>query len=44
MDWPAFFDALGNFILRVGWKVVLGLSVPVLIWKWFDMLSKRGPK
>ena len=42
MDWAAFFTSLGDFILRVGWKVVLILSVPVLLWKLMDMKGKKS--
>lgn len=40
MDWSAFFDALGPFILKIGVPSILILSVPVLLWKYWDTHPK----
>jgi hypothetical protein len=41
MDWPSFFESAEGFVLSVGWKVVLLLSIPFLIWKALDTWGKR---
>ena len=38
MDW----DALANFVVKIGVPAALLISVPFLAWKWMDMKSKRN--
>lgn len=42
MEWDPFFTALGMFIIKIGVPSLLILSIPVLIWKRWDMRSKIG--
>lgn len=42
-QWHLFFDAFGDFLARFGWgwRIILALSVPFLVWKFLDAWGKR---